>query len=125
MSVRAVGANRLAIGLLRSQPSNKVGTKKKADQQRSDRRPPRSEGDVAEEVESLKLIRERKKQRVEHSIMSLAAPIPHAAARRCGQAQRRGSPSPSRHRRTAKSTAVQAWPHRRWATSRPAAPSAE
>src|SRR5438045_3086930 len=81
-------------------------SKKKADQQRSDRRSRRSEGDIAEQIENLKLIREREKQRVEHSIMSLAASIPRAAVRRCGQAQRRGNPSPSRHRRAARRKAA-------------------
>ena len=89
MPIGTVRANRLAVRLLPPQPQDQVRTENKADQQRGDDRPSRAEGDVAEQVEELELVRERIKQRVQHRFTSLAGldsgrPIARATAPRRG-----------------------------------------
>ena len=63
MALRPVGADRLALALLRLQPGDDARPEHEADEQRRHHRAARAEGEIAEEIERLELVGERRKSR--------------------------------------------------------------
>src|SRR3954453_12048530 len=82
MSFRTVGADRLAFALLRLEPGDDPRPENEADQQRRHDRPARAKGDVAKQVQGVKLVGQRI-QKIEHAVLSRRASPAKSAARRC------------------------------------------
>ena len=69
VALRPIGADRLTVALHRFEPGDDLRPKDQADRQRRIQRSPRTEGDVAEQVQRVKLFGERCQKKVKHVFM--------------------------------------------------------